>query len=151
MKRTRTRFYPSTYNHSPFRGLGGILMLLLPLFFSCRPLHYSERRAQLDSLQRANQADTVFRNDSLQRILADYFDRHGTPDDRMLAHYLLGRAYYDMGETPLALHHYHEAIESADTTDKDCDFRQLGRIYGQMANTMYGQRMLEKSIEYFRK
>ena len=108
-------------------------MLLLPLFFSCRPLHYSERRAQLDSLQRANQADAVFRNDSLQRILADYFDAHGTANDRMLAHYLLGRAYYDMGETPLALHHYHEAIENADTTDKDCDFMQLGRIHGQTA------------------
>ena len=140
MKETSTPFHtsPLTSRFSAVipSGVSGVilmLMLFLPLFFSCRPLHYSERRAQLDSLQRANQADTVFRSDSLQRILVDYFDRHGTADDRMLAHYLLGRAYYDMGETPLALHHYHEAIESADTTDKDCDFRQLGRIHGQTA------------------
>ena len=159
VKRTHTRTTSTTpqvappvgaYSQRPSRPLAGsvclLLVLLSLLVFSCRPLHYSERRAQLDSLQRANQADTVFRSDSLQRILVDYFDRHGTPDDRMLAHYLLGRAYYDMGETPLALHHYHEAIESADTTDKDCDFRQLGRIHGQTAWLLLKQNALRHAM-----
>ena len=127
-------------------GAWGAVFLLL-IIFSCTAPHHSERRAQLDSLQVVNQADTVFRSDSLQRILVDYFDAHGTANDRMLAHYLLGRAYYDMGETPLALHHYHEAIESADTTDKDCDFRQLGRIHGQAAWLLLKQNTPQNAIE----
>ena len=152
MKRTRTRFYPSTYNHSPFRGLGGILMLLLPLFFSCRPLHYSERRAQLDSLQRANQADTVFRSDSLQRILVDYFDRHGTADDRMLAHYLLGRAYYDMGEMPAALQSYLTAVEDDSTDNKstnNCEL--LAKIHAQTARTYSAELMHNDALAEYRK
>ena len=39
-----------------------------------------------------NKCDTVFRSDSLQHVLTDYYDRHGTPNERMWAHYLLGRA-----------------------------------------------------------
>ena len=152
MKRTRTRFYPSTYNLSPFRGLGGILMLLLPLFFSCRPLHYSERRAQLDSLQRANQADTVFRSDSLQRILVDYFDHHGTADDRMLAHYLLGRAYYDMGEMPAALQSYLTAVEDDSTDNKstnNCEL--LAKIHAQTARTYSAELMHNDALAEYRK
>ena len=34
----------------------------------------------------------------------------------MLAYYLLGRAYSDLGEAPEALQAYYDAIESAETT-----------------------------------
>ncbi|MBR6264852.1 MAG: hypothetical protein IKR05_16795 [Prevotella sp.] len=63
----------------------------------------SLRRWQLLRLMAQNKCDTVFRSDSLQLLLTEYYDKHGTPNERMTAHYLLGRAYSDMGEAPRAL------------------------------------------------
>ena len=137
MKRSRRRMW-----RFPLALLWGTLLL-----FSCS--QHDLRVQQLRDLQAQNQADTVFRNDSLQRILVDHFNRHGTPNEQMLANYLLGRAYYDMGETPLALHYYHEAIDRADTTAADCDFKQLGRIHGQTAWLFLDQKApLNALVEY---
>jgi hypothetical protein len=87
-------------------------------------------------LQRAheqNQAyDSITNVDSLC-LSADYFDRHGTPNERMRAHYLLGCAYRDMGEAPAALQSYQDAVDRADTLSDDCDIRRLMSVYGQMA------------------
>ena len=75
----------------------------------------------LRELQEWNLADTVFRSDSVARVLVDYFDHPWhSPNTRMLAHYLLGRAHADMGEAPQAIEAYQTAIERADTTDQDC-------------------------------
>ena len=63
----------------------------------------SEMRAQLEELERQNRADSVMTNDSLAEHLVKYFDRHGTPNERMRAHYILGRTYADMGEAPRAV------------------------------------------------
>ena len=90
-------------------------------------------RWQLLQLSAQNKCDTVFRSDSLQRELVVYFDRHGTPNERMNANYLLGRAYSDMGEAPQALKWFQKAVESADTTAIDCDYHTLFIIYGQIA------------------
>ena len=51
----------------------------------------SQMRAQLEELERQNRADSVMTNDSLAELLVKYFDRHGTPNERMRAHYILGR------------------------------------------------------------
>lgn len=61
---------------------------------------------QLEELERMNRADSVMQNDSLAEQLVEYFDRHGTPNERMRAHYILGRTYADMGEAPRALEAY---------------------------------------------
>ena len=128
----------------PLSVLVGVLFLLS--FSSCHHYRYSERRAQLDSLQRANQADAVFRSDSLQRILADYFDRHGTPDDRMLAHYILGRAYSDLGEAPKALEEYYSATEIG-KEKKVPNYDLLMRIHSQMAALFYSQYLPEMCLQ----
>ena len=85
----------------------------------------------------------------------EFFDRHGEPNDRLLAHYLLGRAYHEQGEAPMALQCYQQAIECADTTASDCDFAQLSRVYAQMGQVFYYQRLvhqqlpiINKAIEY---
>ena len=97
------------------------------------------RRWQLLRLMAQNKCDTVFRSDSLQLVLTDYYDRHGTPNEQMWAHYLLGRAYYDMGEVPMALECYLQAVEKADTTSKCCDYNTLTAVYGQMADLFHMQ------------
>ena len=43
------------------------------------------RRWQLLHLVAQNKCDTVFRNDSIQRHLVEYYDRHGTANDKMTA------------------------------------------------------------------
>jgi len=145
-------YYISPSGSSPLRRCMGWLLLLLVLLSvsGCGGRH-DAMVERLEALQRFNQADSVFTTDSAALVLADYFDAHGDANERMLAHYLLGRAYYDMGETPLALHHYHEAIESADTTDKDCDFRQLGRIHGQTAWLLLKQNALQLAVMEMKK
>ena len=91
------------------------------------------RRWQLLRLMAQNKCDTVFHSDSLQLELVKYYDRHGSPNERMTAHYLLGRAYYDMGEAPRALESFLDAVVCADTTSLECDYQSLFRIYGQIA------------------
>ena len=112
-------------------------------------------RRQLHALEARNQADSLLTDERLATTLCRYFDSHGTPNERMLAHYLLGRTYADLGEAPHALDEYHTAADCADTTAKDCDYRQLCRIYSQMADVFYHQNLitdylssLNQSIHY---
>ena len=102
----------------------------------------SQMRAQLEELERQNRADSVMTNDSLAEHLVKYFDRHGTPNERMRAHYILGRTYADMGEAPRAVDAYLDAASQADTTANDCDYTILSRVYSQMAAVYYSQNLI---------
>lgn len=56
--------------------------------------------------------------DSLLLEATHYYDRHGTPNQQMRAHYLLGCAYRDKGEAPAALQSYQDAVDCADTLSR---------------------------------
>ena len=103
-------------------------------------------RYRLHRLNALNKVDTLFRSTDETKELAEYFDDHGTPNEQMLAYYLLGRAYYDIHEAPMALSCFQTASERADTTATDCDYRQLSRIYGQMSNIFYQQGLYEQEL-----
>ena len=98
-------------------------------------------------LDAQNKCDTVFRSDTLQRALVSYYDRHGTPNERMRAYYLLGRACHDMGEAPRALDCYQQAIDCADTTSTDCDYYTLSAVYGQMSSLFHRQFLAEDELK----
>ena len=121
-------------------------MLLLA---ACSGGRHEHRQQQLAQLQAMNQADSVLTDDSLAQILADYFDRHGTPNERMEAHYLLGRTHADRGETPAAIDCYLDAAACADTTAADCDYRQLAKIHGQMGELFYWQNLLQNAMQSY--
>jgi hypothetical protein len=127
-----------------------VLLILITLASCSGGGQYSEMRQRLDALNELNRADSVLtvkeRNEA--QTLADYFDSHGTPNDQLLAHYLLGRCYADMREAPMALHCYQEAITRADTLSPDCDFAQLSRVYGQSATIFYQQGLYRNQLEY---
>ncbi|MBR5698290.1 MAG: tetratricopeptide repeat protein, partial [Prevotella sp.] len=72
-------------------------------------------------------------------------------NDRMMAHYVRGRVYHDMGEAPQALECYQKAAEQADTTRSDCDFLQLSRIYAQTAHLFLQQNLPENAISVLAK
>lgn len=63
----------------------------------------------------------------------DYYLSHGNRDERMRACYLMRSVWRDRGNSPLALHYFRDAIGEADTTETDCDYAQVSRIYAQMA------------------
>ena len=124
--------------------------LLLALWGCTTETRRAEMRGRLQALQALNRADSVLtatHRDEAQ-VLARWFDRHGTPNEQVLAHYLLGRCYADMHEAPMALHCYQEAISRADTTARDCDFAQLSRVYGQSSAIFYQQGLYRNALEY---
>ena len=79
-----------------------------------------------------NQEESLMTNDTLAIGLCDYFDGRGTPNERMLAHYILARTYVDMNEIPQALEELQKAAACADTTAADCDRRLLTRVNRQV-------------------
>ena len=96
-------------------------------------------RQVLDRAEQQNAAyDSITGIDSIQ-MAADYMDRHGTPNEQLRAHYLLGCAYRDAGEAPKALAAYHDAADRADTTSADCDYGLLMRLHGQTSELFYQQ------------
>jgi hypothetical protein len=101
----------------------------------------------LHRLNAENKTSAKFTSDSLAKVLADHFDNHGTTNERMLAHYLLGRAYSDKGESPQAIDSYQDAIDAADTTVADFDFYLLSCVHSQMATVYHRQLLLTNEIE----
>ena len=101
-----------------------------------------------------DRADSLNRNyvpmtdgiDSLLLQASDYYDNHGTPNQRMRVHYLLGCAYRDMGDAPQALHCYEDAVDAADTLDSGCDYRLLSCVYGQSGNLFRSECLYRDAI-----
>jgi len=128
-----------------------VILMLLTAFCGCTGGdQYSEMRQRLDALNERNRADSVLtatERDEAQ-TLTDYFDSHGTPNDQLLAHYLLGRCYADMHEAPMALHCYQEAISRANTTSADCNLSCLSRVNGQAAAIFYQQSLHQQQLQH---
>ena len=125
-----------------------ISLLLLLVLAACTPSRdrYTAMRTALDSINMLNRIDQPFTVADVQPYV-DYFDRYGNSNDRLLAHYLLGRAYHEQGEAPMALQCYQQAADCADTTATDCDYKQLCRVYGQTGEVFYQQALYEQEIE----
>ena len=111
----------------------------------------SVMRERLDYVSQCNRADTVFTEAWLPTVdsLVRFFDRHGNANERMMVHYLQGRVYHDIGDAPQALACYRDATSVADTNSKDCDFKTLSRVYGQMGTLFLSQRIPKKGKEAF--
>ena len=112
--------------------------------------HWSKGQRMRHALLTAkamNKAYVPLTADSLMTVVADYYDRHGTPNEQMEAHYLLGCTYRDLGEAPAALAAYQDAIDRADTLATDCDHAQLCRVYSQMAELFYRQNLMQDNLE----
>ena len=104
-------------------------------------------RYQLLRHQAMNKADVPFTSDSLMLDVTDYYDRHGTANDRMQAHYLLGCVYRDMREVPHAIDCYMDAVTKADTVSYEFDYQVLGCVYSQMAWLYHQQLLLTNEID----
>ena len=96
-------------------------------------------RYHLLTMKAQNKAYVDFTSDSLAKDVVEYYDNHGTANDRLQAYYLLGCVYRDLGESPEALQAYYDAISVADTATADCDMSTLASVYGQMSQIFHQQ------------
>ena len=104
-------------------------------------MHY-----ELIKMKIENKQDVVFTSDSLIKEIVDYYKDNGSPNEQMLAYYLLGRVYYQMGEAPQALQAYYDALEKADTTRADCDIWGIAVVYSQMSEIFHQQNLPNDEI-----
>lgn len=89
--------------------------------------------------------------DSIFQEVVDYYDSKGSDNEKMQAYYLMGCVYRDQKEAPRAMMSYKKAIECADTLRKECDYKVLFGIYGQMADIYRYQYLHKQSIECYKK
>ena len=104
-------------------------------------------RYELQRAEAQNKLYTPFSTDSVLRRVVGYYDRHGSANQRLKSRYLLGCAYRDLHEAPIALLSWEEAIDAADTIAADCDYATLYRVYGQMASIYFRQHLPEEFLE----
>ena len=96
-----------------------------------------------------NKAYVDFTSDSIGCLLVDYYNAHGTPNERMLAHYIKGCAYRDMGDQPASLRCYNDAVAAADTSRADCNFYQLSIIHEQIAKIFNDRAMPDNALQAY--
>ena len=127
------------------------IVLILLLLSACG--HRSQEMSE--ALLRAEEMNRNYQSmDTLKGMeqVADYYRPFlGRSQRYMRALYMLGCVYRDRGDAPMALHYYQEAVSQADTTDADCDFHTLCRVYGQMAVLFQEQRSPQLELEAERK
>ena len=83
-------------------------------------------------------------------MLDGYFTDHGTPNERMLAKYIIGCSYLDDNDAPRALEYFHEAASMADTTNMDCDWRTLQKVHVQSGLLLYNKDALHDADEEYK-
>ena len=98
-----------------------------------------------------NKGYVDFTTDSLMKEIVDYYDNHGTCQQQMLAHYLLGCVYRDLGDSPASLSCYNDAVEKVDTTSSDCDYKLLTRVYEQQGALFLSQSMPQNALSAYQK
>ena len=125
-------------------------VVILLLLLGCG-LDRAERVRQLEMLEAHNRVDSVMQDDSLAKELVDYFDRHGSANERMRIRYMLGRIYYKLDELPRALETYLEAVSYADTANASQeDYKVLSRIHAQSAIIYHSQVQPESELAELR-
>ena len=108
-------------------------------------------RYELLRAKAMNKSNVYFRSDSTMKEVAAYYSRHGTPNEKMMAYYLLGCVYRDLGEAPAALEYYQKAAACADTTAEDCDYSILNKIYAQSAIVLHSQKLIDEELDMWHK
>ena len=118
-------------------------------------------RYELQRAEAQNKLYLPFTTDSVLREVVRYYDSpwhkyiihfsfftfHSASNEALKSRYLLGCAYRDLHEAPVALLTWEEAIAAADTTAADCDYATLSRVYGQMSEIYKWQHLPEMQLK----
>ena len=98
-----------------------------------------------------NKAYVDFTTDSVMKIVADYYDRHGSANEQMRAHYLLGCTYRDLKDVPMELQCFQDAVEKVENTKENCDLHTLYIVYGQLAEIYHNQFLPDEELKALEK
>ena len=109
------------------RHLLTVIAVLLAFACCTTEADRNRMRAELDSINQRNRNDQPFTATDVQPYV-DFFDDHG--------------------EAPMALQCYQDALDYADTLSGDCDYVQLSRVYGQMAQIFYEQGLYKEQLHH---
>lgn len=83
--------------------------------------------------------------DSILAPAVAYYERHGTPDERLRTQYYLGRLQYNAGEYQEAIVTYTEALT---LTDQASDFKYIGFVNQAIADTYAATYQESESFPY---
>ena len=83
-----------------------------------------------------DKADMMPTSDDSARLVASYFDSHGTACERQEAYYYAGSTYRDLQDTPNALRHFMKAEDIASKND-GCDSLMLRNTYSNLHYLFY--------------
>ncbi|MBP3473109.1 MAG: hypothetical protein J6K41_12945 [Paraprevotella sp.] len=75
---------------------------------------YEQRRYDLLYLRLQDKAEMIPASDSIAKSLYFYFEKRGTPADRMEASYYLASVYRDLHDSPQAIYYFLKSMEVAD-------------------------------------
>ena len=134
----------------------GISLLLFAVFaaactYQSVPSEMSgeEARAIMQDVSRRNRTfqPLTERDDTLMQRVLEYYKGHGTSNDLMEVYYLQGSVYRDLHDAPRAMEAFLNGISVADTSNADCRFDILARIYGQRCDILSKQRLYKNATE----
>lgn len=94
---------------------------------------YVYNRYRLICIKARDKAFIMATDDGEINELVAYFDRHGTDNDRMMAHYYQGSTYRDLHDSPRAIQAYLRAATIGEKAEEGMDTLLLCNIYVQTA------------------
>lgn len=121
------------------------LVSTIPTVGNCSEEQWMRMHLALADYQ--NKAYIDFNSDSLMLKVKDYYIQKGNINEQVKSLYLLGCVYRDLGESPLALQYYQEAVEKCDTLSGFNDYHLLSVIYCQMSQIFHDQLLAEEELE----
>ena len=72
-------------------------------------------------------------NDSTMKVVVEYYEKHGTWEEKIEAYYQLASTYRDMHDAPKAVDYYTQAMMIGEEHPKETKRKTLMRVYSQLA------------------
>lgn len=124
-------------------------ILLSPLFLSCA----SGPRKALWKCVEMDQDSSAVVDDSLARLAYNYYSRHGSVRDRMMATYYLGQAELDAGQSIPATLHFRQAYDLAsrakDTSYMGFSCQRMSQLYAHNLDNALSAHYARQAIPLF--
>lgn len=108
-------------------------------------------RFELQKASAQNSAYIPFSTDSVVKTFTSYYDKVGNGNQKVMAHYLLGCVYRDLGDSPQSMKCFMDAVERADTASNDCNYKLLSRVYGQLGMLYIDQELPNEAFDTFKR
>lgn len=84
-------------------------------------------------------------------LVADYFSKRGSVNDRLLSSYFLGLYYVEHGDMPSALDVLNRCAEIAENNEDKIDLVQASKVYSQLSRIFHEQKLPYYEIDAMKK